>query len=109
MLKSMDKNRTAARVEELLAPFDAIERTKGRAPAFIADWLGLSLPTTYRRIERGEIRAVKLAGAERPRGRGTSGLLRVSLADAAAFRAAHEIGGDPRVQFTPEPEEAEAR
>lgn len=91
----MDKHSAiAARVEELLTGFDAVERTKGRAPAFVAEWLGFSLPTTYRRIERGEIRSLKIAGAERRGGRGTAGLVRVTLLDAARFRAEREIGAD---------------
>lgn len=88
-----NRSALAARVEELLAPFDAFDRTKGRPPAEIASWLGLSLPTTYRRIERGEIRAAKIAGAERRGGRGTAGRVLVTLADAARFRAEREGGG----------------
>jgi len=91
----MDKHRSLeARIEERLAPFDAFDRTKGRPPAEIASWLGLSLSTTYRRIERGEIRAAKLAGGERRGGRGTAGRVLVSLVDAARFWAEHEPGGE---------------
>lgn len=91
----MDKHSALAeRVEELLAPFDAFDRTKGRPPAEIASWLGLSESSTYRRIAGGEIKATKLAGAERRGGRGTAGRVLVSLVDAARFRAEHEAGGE---------------
>lgn len=54
--------KTADRVEGLLTGFSAEDRVRLRSVQWAAEFLGLSVPTIYRRVARESIPYVKLGG-----------------------------------------------
>lgn len=87
-----DAGRIGRRVELLLSDFTPEERVRGRDAKWVAEFLGLSLPTVYRLWKQRRIRGAKIEGRERP-GRGRGGPVRFTAIDAATFRVLNEEGG----------------